>query len=581
MKHAYRAEMVDLKDLLNKVHLIEVLEGLRQLPDESIDEIVSDPPYGLEFMGRDWDKVVPPVEVWKECLRVLKPGAFAMIMSSPRQDVFARMIVNLQDAGFDTGFTSLFWAYPTGFPKAMNVAKAVDKKLGVESEIMETKTYTRASDASFAWQDGNNRSVPFKAGEHTYNVTTPTSSQAQTLSGSYSFSPKPAVEIIIVAMKPLQRLWRSSFWERDKTDYFYTSKAVITKGNKEKLGEKYQTEFKEGDTIETRIAINPLLNDEIITNRERVIESQPYKDTELTSFVSQAMWNKKGIVWFDDCRIPVSGQEDYDTLVDNYKGGIERATEETKESWNLHEGGWKLGKGIEIPDETKGRFPANLLVSDDVLGVQSGGAFAPVKSGQKGFGGQIYGKYKTGGDDGASFHSGTESTTSFSRYFSLDAWHEKLMEHVNELPKDVQQTLPFFIVPKPSQSERNRGCEGLKKEVGHNRFDTCQVCGGYILQNPDRPSACKCEEPVRGNNTIEGNTHITVKSVALFQYLITLGSREGDIILDPYIGSGTCGMAAKELNRLFIGFDNDQEAVEIAQRRIGSIKGMQKTLFSE
>src|SRR5260370_22889872 len=62
-------------------------------------------------MGKDWDKAVPCVDIWKECLRVLKPGAFAFIMSAPRQDVLSQMIIRLSEAGFRTDFTSLYWAY--------------------------------------------------------------------------------------------------------------------------------------------------------------------------------------------------------------------------------------------------------------------------------------------------------------------------------------------------------------------------------------------------------------------------------------------------------------------------------------
>ena len=99
-----------------------------QIDDNSIDTLITDPPYGYSFMNKDWDKAVIGVETWSECLRVLKPGAFAAIMSSPRQDVLSRMIVNLQDAGFRTDFTSIYWTYASGFPKAANISKLVDKR---------------------------------------------------------------------------------------------------------------------------------------------------------------------------------------------------------------------------------------------------------------------------------------------------------------------------------------------------------------------------------------------------------------------------------------------------------------------
>src|SRR6266849_9829897 len=111
------------------------IDVLRNMPDNSVDCIVTDPPYGYSFMGKDWDKAVPSVEVWKECLRVLRPGSFAFVMSAPRQDVLSQMIVRITEAGFDTDFTSIYWTYASGFPKAMNIGKAVDKRNGVEFPV--------------------------------------------------------------------------------------------------------------------------------------------------------------------------------------------------------------------------------------------------------------------------------------------------------------------------------------------------------------------------------------------------------------------------------------------------------------
>jgi len=115
---------------MNKIIQGDCLQELKKLKDNSVDLVLTDPPYGYSFMGKNWDKVVMGVEYWKECLRVLKDGAFAFVMSAPRQDVLGRAIANLQDAGFNVGFTSLYHAYASGFPKAANVGKQVDKRLG-------------------------------------------------------------------------------------------------------------------------------------------------------------------------------------------------------------------------------------------------------------------------------------------------------------------------------------------------------------------------------------------------------------------------------------------------------------------
>lgn len=123
----------------------DCLHQLALLPDNSVDLIVTDPPYGLTsvnpknpgggsgsagFMGKKWDRAVPPVAVWKECLRVLKPGAFAFIMSSPRQDCLGRMILNLEEAGFVTGFSSLYHIYASGLPKRKTSPRQRIRELG-------------------------------------------------------------------------------------------------------------------------------------------------------------------------------------------------------------------------------------------------------------------------------------------------------------------------------------------------------------------------------------------------------------------------------------------------------------------
>jgi len=75
------------------------MEVLRQIPDNSIDSIITDPPYGLSFMGKKWDYDVPSVEVWKECLRVAKPGAILLSFAGTR--TYHRMAVNIEDAGWE------------------------------------------------------------------------------------------------------------------------------------------------------------------------------------------------------------------------------------------------------------------------------------------------------------------------------------------------------------------------------------------------------------------------------------------------------------------------------------------------
>ena len=108
------------------------LDLLKDVKSDSVDCMVTDPPYGISFMGKDWDKAVPDITIWKECIRVMKSGAFAFVMCSPRSDVQAEMVIKLKEAGFDIGFSPIYWVYASGFPKATSIGKSIDRKLGYE-----------------------------------------------------------------------------------------------------------------------------------------------------------------------------------------------------------------------------------------------------------------------------------------------------------------------------------------------------------------------------------------------------------------------------------------------------------------
>ncbi len=355
--------MKNKKDLpINRIVRGDAGEELKKLPDNSIDLICCDPPYGYSFMGKDWDKSVVSLDIWKECFRVLKDGAFAFVMSAPRQDVLSEAVTRLKEAGFNIRFTSIYWAYASGFPKALNISKAIDRQKGAVPKGVRRK-------------GSGTKGYIFNL-KRFYEDIKPITSEAKALAGSYGgFQPKPAVEIIIVAMKPFS----------EKT------------------------------------------------------------------FADQAIKNGKGVTWFDDCRIPIAkGDEPH--------GGHD-----------------------------SGRFPANLLVSDEAL----------------------------------NYGTTNKSDSYFSRYFDLDKW---------AVEKDVKDTFPFLICPKPDTSERNNGCEDIKR-----------------------------------------NFHPTVKPIKLMSYLITLGSRSGDVVLDPFVGSGTTCLAAKILNRNYIGIEKEKEYYQIAVKRLKAV----------
>ena len=121
---------------MTRLLLGDNIESLKQLEDNSVDSIVSDPPYGLSFMGKKWDYDVPSVEFWREVYRVLKPGGHVLSFGGTR--TYHRMAVNIEDAGFEIR-DQIQWLYGSGFPKSHNIGKSVDKIRGNDRDVVGTK----------------------------------------------------------------------------------------------------------------------------------------------------------------------------------------------------------------------------------------------------------------------------------------------------------------------------------------------------------------------------------------------------------------------------------------------------------
>ena len=401
------------------------------------------------------------VPIWKEALRVLKPGAFSFVMSAPRSDVQMVMLQTLQESGFDVSFTPIYWTYATGFPKAMNVGKKTEK---------------------------------------------------ENLEGSYAgYQPKPAVEVVIVVMKPLEK-----------------------KG-----------------------------------------------------YTEQAKDNQKGITWLDDCRIPFAGMNDKEQFdKDNVAAMMNFDGKYEKGEGKMYEGGWEkpnregLSRGIHASRKTTkrkpreentvfktsgfnsedndtadasplGRFAANLLVSDNVLDTgkktKSTGGRAYQNTNEMFSGGWAYDEEGTGENPG----KGDEGD--FSRYYSLDEWWKSRLV---KLAPEVQRTFPFLVVPKASKSEKNMGLDDFEKQ--------------QKIYNGQSPESSKDMKGVEKKFTTlpTKNIHPTVKPIQLFSYLVTLGSRKEDIVLDPFMGSGTTPISCVTLDRKYVGIEREKEYFEIAKSRV-------------
>ena len=403
---------------MNNILQGDCINRLKELDDISIDAIVTDPPYELGFMGKKWDNsgIAYNVELWSECLRVLKPGGHLLSFGGTR--TYHRMTVAIEDAGFEIR-DMLEWIYASGFPKSQNVGKAYDKKMGNEREEVEPLGLTGGAHQ----KGGGNKNL------------------------------------------------------NDATSYATGTNAKYTKGNSQWEG--YGT------------ALKPA-HEPIVLARKPLSEK---------TIVENCIKHGTGALDIDGCRIPV-------TLT---KGDGWRPNSYDKE-YNYENSGQFLGGMIESDKISRrhkqGRFPANLLVTDDALGEEK------------------------------------------SRYFDIDVWAEK---------HGLIQT------PKASKSERNAGCEKLDKKR------RAGLAGSDRDGNLDDVSERWRTQPAQNN-------HPTVKPIHLMSWLVRLVSKKGDTVLDPFMGSGTTGVACKQLDRNFIGIELNEEYIVIAEKRI-SHQPIQKELF--
>lgn len=166
--------------------------------DEHFSSVVTDPPYGLSFMGKKWDYDVPSVDLWEACMRVLKPGGHLLAFAGTRTQ--HRMAVRIEDAGFEIR-DMIAWVYGSGFPKSLDVSKAIDKAAGVARDFLPTGSAVKRmipgadQNASGSWIKDSGR-------EYQPGVSVPATDDACKWKG-WGTALKPALEPISVARKPL------------------------------------------------------------------------------------------------------------------------------------------------------------------------------------------------------------------------------------------------------------------------------------------------------------------------------------------------------------------------------------------
>ncbi len=531
-----------MRDFVNKIYNCDNLELIKKLPNNSIDNFITDVPYALcdingldmiknnsnnsgDFMNKKW--LLPTVEMLKEFYRVLKTGGFFVTTFTPRQDLQTVFIYRLMEAGFDVSFSPIYWAYKSGFPKASNYAKGIDKHFKEQGECFYTNGNTEDRPLIHShMQQSRTRAVDrSQPNPHIYKPTTP---EAQYCDGLYSLSLKPALEPIIIAQKP-----HNKAKYKQALDWYYERKELLDKGIKEEDLSLYTKNSSGGCYIDsTRI---------------------PTSQEDIDILKAKASKNNNGISFYDNnigtatqpntqgrfpanllCGFPISKEE--------LRSEYPEATEEELD---------KMVNMIENPLDV-GRFSK----SSGALRRNNQSKTTGIENGAS-----CYGKY----NDYCTY--GHDDTGDLSRYFSLTAWSKKhfpnlhnIAEKTLQLQDDVKKTGDCLFVNKPSQAEKNAGLDLNGREKNK------------------RPSGVLYNQEQQAFEIKAGNTHPTTKPIALYNYLLSIFSREGDVILDPFCGSGTTPIACVLTNRRYIGIEMSEEYHKIAEARVEHYKQQKEAM---
>jgi len=516
-----------------KLMLGDNIESLKKLPENSIDSIVTDGPYGLTFMNKKWDYDVPSIQFWQEVYRVLKPGGHVLSFGGTR--TYHRMVVNMEDAGFEIR-DQIMWLYGSGFPKSCNVSKQIDKKYGrIGYDLSEIKTKLKelykSSGKTMAKIDDE---CGFKASgylriEHRdddgWGEALPTLERWNKIKEIISYNSSDMDEIFIEAERDVVGSKSSGLFnggEGNSVGGTIVSEVDLTKS---KTPEGAQWEG-------WGTALKP-------ANEPICLARKPLSEKSIAENVLK--WGTGGIN-IDGCRI--------NYLNDKDKEGAKWGSDENSGSYftNLKSRGLKNNL-----TNNEGRFPANIILDEiaaEMLDEQSG--------------------YLKGDSPNRKPRKGGHR----KEYVGID---NNEVKNVVIQPKvfDSGGASRFFYQAKVSKAERNMGLDGFEETTtnvkGHGLDRVCMNCGVSML----KPHDCKCDEP-DWRVKPKKNTHPTVKPVALMTYLCRLITPPNGIVLDPFMGSGSTGISALLEGFRFCGMEMDPDYFKIAEARISSYEEYRK-----
>lgn len=518
---------------MNKIIRGDSLEKLKELEENSIDTLITDPPYGLSFMGKKWDYDVPGIELWKECLRVLKPGGTALIFAGSRTQ--HRMACNVEDAGFEL-FDTILWLYGQGFPKSHNIEKALLKKCTCGNmevyDKQNTKHNLRPMQETNLSQTIN---LEDKQGEVLQSELSE-QSPYKTVQGEESKESRLRKEERLLEGGNNTKKTKGKLQGSDISE---VSEEVSTDGKKRRLHNATQTcngSTHEQTTNKNGSGTSQRPQSEQQLNPEPCSICKQFLAQEVRSWKGFGTALKPSYEPIICARKKVDGNYANNALKWGVSGlnidGGRVGTEEIQGGRSGRKTGSTFNASIGDKQEPHtGRFPANIILDEEA------GKMLDEQSGErKGFSGG-------GGPTRFANATGGEKLDSY-QYFN-----------------DKGGASRFFYCAKSSKSERNAGCEGLEEKKPCYESHRANYENTKGIETPYAGTG-------RGGKDLKNN-HPTVKPLKLMEYLCTLTKTPtGGVVLDPFAGSGTTGVACINTDRDYILIEREEEYIEIIKARI-------------
>ncbi|CAB4141900.1 DNA methylase N-4/N-6, partial [uncultured Caudovirales phage] len=488
-----------------EIHNAECLAFMRTLPSNHVDAIVTDPPYELGFMGKTWDKsgIANNVEMWAEALRILKPGGHLLAFSGSR--TYHRMTCAIEDAGFEVR-DQIMWVYGSGFPKSMDVSKAIDKMDAAEEQKARRFRFTAWVKAQGVTAKQIDEATGTMMGNHyTTHPTQPAIMTREHLEDCRHLFVE--VPDWIEKECDIRSVESKNFAEREVVGYNVgvdtTKQSIACASAAQGFETSTRREFAitTANTEEARrwqgwgTSLKP-------AHEPICVARKPLEGTVARNVLT---WGT-GAVNVDGCRV---------------EGAPPSVPQPVFNSPTGRTYGMKTGEGRNGEmSNALGRWPANLIHdgSEEVVAL-----FPETTSG----GGDRNGAQKWW------FLNGVGDTGT-PRPFDANSG----------------SAARFFYCAKASKRDRDEGCEGLEaKKAG-------------------AMSGIETREGKPTNHHVRTNHHPTVKPCDLMRYLCRLVTPPGGLVFDPFTGSGSTGKAAVLEGFDFLGCDMTPEYVDIARARI-------------